>query len=316
MREKKMNKNGKIITKIFLMCFLCMICCGRTVTVNAQPDPVNEAKQGVVEVYSGFTDDKGVFHKLQNASGFVIQNQEDSAFVITTYNTLKNSEEVKKEYCKKHKIAMDGYSFNDTVQVVVKGDVTVPAAILNESEKQNFSILQIEESINERKALKLGTAEGLTTGDVVYALGFSDDAGENDDVVNRHTEFSALDVEVVEGHVQDSGANRDGILHLQHSAVISEGNTGGPLLNKDGYVVGLNNVVLNEEDFTAFYSLPIDEIREILDNFNIRYDSKEQEASFNDLKKCWQNVSRLSAVKNIKRNQKKRSVLRLKKQRI
>lgn len=269
--KKLKNRIGRIM--IFL-CFLSINFLVMTGTVFAQEDPIQEAKNAVVEVYSGFTEDDGTFHRLKNASGFVISNNESQAYIITTYDTLKNSEKAKINYCKKNDISTEGYSLRDSVQVVVKGDVTVEATILTESEEDNYSILQVGGSISERTAMKLGNVENMMTGDRVYALGFPDDAGTAENPV----EFTAGNVEVREGRMQDKEAEKNNVIHLQHSAVISKGNTGGPLLNQEGYVIGMNNAALNDEAPVVFYTLPIEEIRPVLDNFQIPYGSVENDA--------------------------------------
>lgn len=297
---KRVKEKKGLIRILNLICFLFMISLGLKQVALAAEDPVNEAKQGVVEIYSGFVADNGKFYRLQNTSGFVINNEDGGAYVVTNRHSLKNSNKAKKSYCKAHKIKMDGYTTNDEIRVVVKGDVTVPATVISESEKQDFSILQIEESINERKALKLGRTEGMVTGDTVYALGFAPDAGLQDDTTNRHTEFLALDVEIKEGHLQDTDANQNGILCLQHSAVISSGNSGGPLLNQEGYVVGINNALWSQEGASEGYALPIDEIREILDNFNIKYESIDKEASWEEFELLFRECTKLASDKSYK----------------
>jgi S1-C subfamily serine protease len=281
MRQNRKKEKNWIIRWIGLFCFLCINCLFLGVSVHAQEeDPINQAKQGIVEIYSGFTVDNGKFYQMQNASGFVICNDVNRAYIVTNYNTVKNSNKKKKKYCKKNNISTDGYvSLTDTIKVVVKGDVTVDATILTESKNENYCILQVDSSISERVALKLGTAKELVTGDSVYALGFAENAGADDEESNRHTEFSATDVEIREGKIQDTGANQNGILYLQHSALLSKGNTGGPILNTEGYVVGLNNTAISDDDTATYYSLPIDEIREILDNFQVNYESIDGDQS-------------------------------------
>lgn len=270
--------NGRrFLTRAFFISILCISLFTARGTVSlAQEDLISGTKQGIVEIYSGFYSGDGVFHRLQHASGFIISNGEDKAYIITVYNALKNTEKSKKAYCKKHEISYENSTLDDSVQVVVKGDVTVQASVMTESEKENFSILQLEGRISERSAVVFGSDEDVRIGDTVYALGFAEDAGDNDDATDRHTEFAAMDVKVDVGTVQDTGANKDGILYLQHSAQITGGNTGGALLNEEGYVVGLNNAVLNEEGTMVYYSLPIGTIRGILDNFGIAYQNVEQ----------------------------------------
>lgn len=273
-----MGRQGKKKrSRLCLLCFLGILFLMAGFDSYAKEDPVNEAKKSIVEIYSGFTTNDESFHKLKHASGFVIGNESDRAYVITTYDTLKSSEKKKKKYCKKKNISVENQTLNDDILVVVKGDVTARAEIVTASEKENYAILQVDGGISERIPVKLDTTENVVTGDTVYALGFAEDAGENDESTDRHTEFTDMDVEIIEGKIQDSRSNQGGILYLQHSAKISEGNTGGPLLNEDGYVIGVNTASLNEEGRSIFYSLPMDGIQEILDNFQVIYESKSSD---------------------------------------
>lgn len=274
MKQPGEKKVYRIVKLLFILCCVCAVVLTKDNKVFAQEDPIQEAKNAVVEVYSGFTTDDGSFHKLKHASGFVISN-DGQAYIITTQDTLKNSEKSKTNYCKKHDISTEGHSLRDSIQVVVKGDVTVEASVLTESEEDNYSILQVASSISERTALKLGNTENLITGDTVYALGFADNAGTKE----NPTEFLAANVEISEGKMQDTGANKNNVIFLQHSAVVSDGNTGGPLVNSEGYVIGMNNAALNDEAPVVFYSLPIGEIRAILDNFQIPYDNVENDVA-------------------------------------
>lgn len=290
MRNKWMSYRR--ILFVFATCIYMFLSCS-VAEVLAEEDTIIRTKQGIVEIYSGFYSEDGIFHQLNHASGFLINNQENNACIVTVYNTLKNTEKKKKKYCKKNKITYNNYGLNDTIQVVVKGDVMVEAAIVTESEKENYTILQVGSNISEKTPIIFGSDKDLSIGGNVYALGFDEEAGKYDDEMNRHTEFSAMDVAVTVGTIQDTGANKDGVLYLQHSACITSGNTGGPLLDENGYVVGINNTVLSEDEKFVYYSLPISRIREILDNFSIVYQSKERLGyydEYNSLLKKYENM--------------------------
>ncbi len=263
-----------VLKKIIELGFICMILSvAGTVSVYAEEDLISETKQGIVEVYSGFYSEDGVFYPMKHASGFLISNGDSRAYIATVYSALKNTEKQKKSYCKKHDISYENNMLSNSIQIVIKGDVMVEASVMTESEKENYSILQVSSSIAEKTPVTFASNKTLMIGDTVYALGFAEDAGEDDDLMNRHTEFSAMDVKVEVGAVQDTGANKEGVLYIQHSALLNKGNTGGVLLNEDGYVVGLNSIMFNEDSAGVYYSLPIDNIRQILDNFQISYQS-------------------------------------------
>lgn len=277
----------------------CIICIAFTLLIRnksksfAQEDLISETKQGIVEIYSGFYSEDGVFHQMKHASGFLVSNQESRAYIVTVYDALRNKEKKKKSYCKKHGIPYENNTLDNSIQVVIKGDVTIDASILTESEKENYSILQVDSSISEKKPVTFGSNRDLVIGDTVYALGFAEDAGAYDDTMNRHMEFAAMDVKVEVGNIQDTGANSGGVLYLQHSAFVHSGNTGGPLLNENGYIIGLNNVKLNEDGTGVYYSLPIDNIRGILDNFEVPYQSIERMEIFEQYRELLEKSEKL-----------------------
>lgn len=289
---KNRQKFLKIVMVFILSCIITAII-GKCSKLLAKEDLISETKQGIVEIYSGFYTENGAFHRMKHASGFIINNQENQAYIVTVYNALKNTEKSKKKFCKKNKIPYKNATLNNSIQIVIKGDVMVEASVMTESEKENYSILQVNSKISEKSPVRFASNKNLVIGDDVYALGFRGDAGKYDNVKNRHTEFVAIDVTVSVGNVQDTGANKNGILYLQHSATITSGNTGGPLLNKEGYVIGINNAMLNEDDTYTYYSLPIDNVREILDNFEIPYKSMERNDVLNNYKKLLEESKKL-----------------------
>ncbi len=299
------QKKFKIAIEIvMIIVLLCVNLFTVDLQVNAQEDSVNMAKQGIVEIYSGIVADDETFHKLKHSSGILINNKSDSACILTTYDTLRSSDKQIEKYCKKNNIAMDGYSMRTSIRIVVKGDVTVEASILTESEKENYSILQVGSVISERTPVKFGAVSELMTGDTVYTLGFPEDAGENDDEANRHMQFTAMDVEINQGTIRDTGANKNGVLYLQHSAEVTSGNTGGALLNEEGYVIGINNYRLSDDDTYTYYSLPVTGIRDILNNFQISYESMERDDVISKYQATVEECTKLLEDKSYKNNSK------------
>lgn len=269
----------KILIKSLLLASMSILLCVNT--VDAKEDVIQNAKNSIVEIYSGFTGENGKFYKLKNASGFVVSNYDSQAYIVTTFDVIQNSEKKIKSYCKKQGISYQNSNIQKTIQVVVKGDVKVEAQVKAESKKENYAILQVDSGISEKLPLKLGSKQSIATGDTVYTLGFDDDAEKG----NGYMEFSASDVRIAEGKVQDSGSKQKGFFYIQHSSKISEGNHGGPLLNQSGYVIGINDRKKNDENSNVYYSLPIDEIRKVLDNYDIAYDSKDKEITVNSYQK-------------------------------
>lgn len=243
---RRQGKSVKIAGILFLTCVICILCVFQTKA--AEVDMIQNAKNGIVEIYSGYVNDDKEYKIVEHSSGFLIYNQENTAYVLTTYDTLTSNK----------------YEDEAVIKVVVGKDVKEEASIFTYSEKENYAVLELRSSVNEKQALKFGDSSESMVGDTIYALGFP----KNED---GKLDFFAYDVEIKTGEVQDAFAKKDNSYYIQHSAKITVHNTGGPLLNEDGYVIGLNNVRMNEKGEEVYYSLPINEIKEILDNYDLDY---------------------------------------------
>lgn len=269
--------------------------------IHAAEDPIADSKNSIVEIYYGITTDDGVFHRIKHASGAIISNQEEKAYILTAFNSVHAGQKGKLNYCKKNNISTENNSLTDTIQIVTKGDVVAaPAQILTSSEDKNFCLLETDRGLAEKSAVKLGISQDLVSGIKVYSLGFASDAGEKDEEANRYTEFTALDVVVSEGTIQDVSANQKGVMYLQHSAAITGGNHGGALIDEKGYLVGINDAKLNDQERSAFYSLPVDEIREILDNYQVPYVSIDKEYSLENFRNLLSECQSLLASNDYK----------------
>ena len=256
---------------------------------QAQEDPISQAKKGIIEIYAGIQDKKGNFHDMKHGSGVVIGSSDNISYLVTNYTFLHISENKIKKYCDKNKIETEEYGSSSTVLIkaVVKGDVLVDATVVAESKEKNFTILEINNSMSEKIPVPIGDSSELVIGSKIYALGFSADAGEQD-AKNRNTEYTYEDVVIYEGSIEDTAANKGGIYYLQHSALVNSGNRGGPILDEDGYIVGINDSSVSGE--SIYYSLPINEVTAILENYQLEYESKAKnlslEALASKIKEC------------------------------
>lgn len=264
-------------------------------TKAAEKDPVEEIKNSIIEVQAGLTLSDGKFYPVKNASGCLISNDADGVFVVTTNHSVVISEEEKKRFCKKKKISSDNYNINTSVRLVVKGDVTAEASVLASSKKYDFCVLDIGNVLQEKQALQLGSVGDVNIGDTIYALGFPAEAQNGGKL-----QYTADEVEIHSGEIQDTSALISNRAYLQHSAVVTPNNSGGALVTKDGYLIGMNNAALINKDTDAFYALPIGEIREILDNYGVFYNSRERNAAYQKLQEAYAECEKLSVSKDYK----------------
>lgn len=266
-----MKRNKLIYAIIYILIIVLGICSNfndYVIYAEAESiDPFEQVKQGIIMIYSGFTDDTGKFYRLKAVNGFLVSQFDSGVYVVTTSEALHSEEKTIIEYCDRNEIAIDG-NYNESIQVVVKGDVTVNADILIESKQENYAVLRIDSLIEEKQCLILKKSSELAPGDSVYAFGYAD---VTDGTSQRYMSFDDADVEVQKGIVQDLTKEKDGVLYLAHTASVTDNNIGGPLVDDEGCVIGLNNYTYIAENGAENYSLPIEEIQEVLDSFAIEY---------------------------------------------
>ena len=138
----------------------------------------------------------------------------------------------------------------------IKRDKIKSVEILALSPLMDIALLQLPEE--ERKKVDLAplplAAEGsLAEGDTVYAIG------------NPGMGREILDFTLSEGIVSALTRNFSEVLYIQTTAAVNPGNSGGPLINDFGEVVGLVSLKAIFQEGIAF-ALPVDYIRFFLRN--------------------------------------------------
>lgn len=257
-----------------------------TRVVLASGSAVEDAGNGIVRVVSGFIDSKGEFQELKSGCGFLISNMESSVVIITNQSVVSCSAGEIKKYCKKNGVNRENIQETGSIRIVVKGDVTTEASILAESKEQDYCILSAANVLSEKSELKLRDASEQREGDRVFALGFADEPGQ--------IEYSKEDVEIRTGTLKAAGVDQKG-KYLSHSIPVTKGLEGSPLLDADGYVIGLNCAEAAGTMDGHGYALSIHEIIDVLDNFSLYYGSDTTDESYAQLEKLYEECQILSS---------------------
>ncbi|MBO6142208.1 MAG: trypsin-like peptidase domain-containing protein [Lachnospira sp.] len=223
---------------------------------------VLNAKNGVVEVNVNYVDNSGKAHLIQGGSGFLIGSggSAGAQYVITNFHVANLESDTETQA----KNFFNTTELNTRVEVVVKGDVTVTAQILKQSQDSDYAILKLDEVIYDRSTLKLSKSADVKQTQNIYALGFPAILTYVEDT----SYYTSNDVTITQGSVSKL-TTMGNLQYIQHSAKLSDGNSGGPLVDENGYVVGVNTSTVGS-DYS--FSLQIDEIIKILDAFAIPYE--------------------------------------------
>lgn len=157
---------------------------------------------------------------------------------------------------------------NDAMKAQVGNDPSTetPIQLVAASPCDDLAVVRLVNPVNGLKALPLGDSNSVHAGDQVIVLGFpgSFQATAPGQLQQASTENANIG-SVSAVHVQ---ATPDPSLPtyqdtIQHQAPTNHGNSGGPLLNRQGQVIGINTLG-NPDAQGQYYSISIDYARRIL----------------------------------------------------
>jgi serine protease Do len=167
-------------------------------------------------------------------SGFFI-NQD--GYLITNFHVIEGETEISVEVY----LQRDGQLDRETYKRV---------KIIAINKFHDLALLQIEDKGAPKfKSVTLGSADALSVGDGVFAIG------------------SPLGLErtVTQGILSTKTRQLEGELYLQTSTQINPGNSGGPLFNLAGEVVGVTNMKITFGEGLGF-AIPVELVKGFLDH--------------------------------------------------
>lgn len=233
---------------------------------------VTEARNGVLQVNCVYTDDLGNKYIIEGGSGFLIGSKEGTEYVVTNNHIIDPSKEYRDAAFAALGVPKDketGWDkINLTAQVVVEGDVVLEASLEKASEAMDMAVLKLEQPIYTRTPLVILTSETKTSEkpysvpERVYTLGYPTGITYENPVY-----YSNDKVSMTSGSIANTTSS-DNVQLIQHDAKIDASNCGGPLVNENGFVIGMNELLT---DGSNYYTLDSAEIVSILDGLGIEY---------------------------------------------
>lgn len=149
-----------------------------------------------------------------------------------------------------------------TYQILVNGGVPVNASLKKINTKADYSILKLEENV-ERPTVTLGHSGDLKITQQIYTLGFPSTVADLQD-----SRTFTTDQVTITGSTISNISTTNGVDYITHNANISNGNSGGPLVDEQGNVVGIN-LYKTEDDY--FLAAAMDQVVALLDDLGIEY---------------------------------------------
>jgi S1-C subfamily serine protease len=143
------------------------------------------------------------------------------------------------------------------VEVSFSGNDEMPATIIGADPSTDIAVLRIKGAQNRSLTpLALGSSSGVEVGDAVVAIG-------NPFGLER-TVTAGIVSALQRSITAPNGFSIDEV--IQTDAAINHGNSGGPLLNADGRVIGVNSQIETESggNVGIGFAIPIDTVKEVV----------------------------------------------------
>lgn len=258
--------------------FLAMLVACTFMPANVHAEEATDVAQEVLEARTGVlrinvlakVTGSSEATLIQVGSGFLIGADDGDQRVITNYHVIDATSSIN-EFAKDTNTPVK--NIKRVIQVVIaSNDVSVDAELEQSSEANDIAILKLKKNIYNSKCFSLSSKANLQETQTVYALGYPYEQ------TTYGQDFSKLkneDVTIEKGAVSKF-TTKGGTNVIVNSAQISRGNSGGPLVDSQGNVVGVNSYTLGTSDGgNYYYAIEIDTVREMLDALGIQYTSAD-----------------------------------------
>jgi S1-C subfamily serine protease len=132
----------------------------------------------------------------------------------------------------------------------------VQATIVGKDDSTDTALLKVTESADALRPLALGTSTSVSVGDPVVAIG--NPFGLDRTITSGIVSAVARQIQAPNGFPINNA--------IQTDAAINHGNSGGPLLNMQGQVIGINSQIADsgiDANVGVGFAIPIDMVKQI-----------------------------------------------------
>lgn len=233
MKQKKVS----LFLSVILMLAMVVILPVRT---KAACD-LEQIRKGVVRIVC-----EGYDGSVYTGSGFFIGEEgEPVNYLVTNYHVI---EQMKKVYL---------YRGTDDLVPLYSTGVELP--------NSDVAVLELEVPLYGQQVLTISDGNAMKVGDNIKCLGFPGCS----DWVSSKPSGKPEDVTITSGIISKISSNNDKGEFFQIDAAINHGNSGGPLVNDNGEVIGINTFGIIEEN--VYCAIRTDNLIDVLDSRGIKY---------------------------------------------
>lgn len=246
-------------------------------TASADFDP--ETRNSVVVVETCLELDAGTVSFGWGTGFFVGEEGQDPMYLITNHHVIEPFLESGEGELVQVETTDGMLTGRSKIRVFYDSDDFEEAYPVAYDEIKDLAVLKLGAATSKRTPLPLCSPTDNMVGSTVYAVGYP---GLAENIFADATStWGPSDVSVTSGSISrlltTSGT---GQMRLQIDCVIRHGNSGGPLVNEDGQVLGIAvSSVSDEEDSSMYYGVNIDEVIPYLKQYDVPYVLQEAGAT-------------------------------------
>ena len=268
--KKKKRRNSKGIAKYIALALICSLCggvvgSGVTYFVTGKSGSNNSSGNTIVTDPVSFATDNtalsaaDIYKKVAPAvvmvstksvqsvngwfqqetegmgSGFIINND---GYILTNYHVINGSKEV---------------------TVTLSDGQEVTASVVNYDSDQDVAMIKINQDIEVPGVVELGDSDALQPGEEVLAIGNP-----------LSKELSSTLTKGIVSALNRSIETETGVSTnlIQTDTAINSGNSGGPLINTKGEVIGINTLKASDGAEGIGFAIPINDVKEKIDSLS------------------------------------------------
>ncbi len=267
------RSTGKLIAAILL----CVVAIGGLVfgilsmSVKSTRTPA-ETRNSIVWVYEYAEDSMGN-NIAASGTGWAIGKQgEDVRYIVTNGHVVQEAYAYPKA----------DPSIYGEIRVyfsAAEADYVIPEVVFYSApEDKDIAILKLPSPTDKRVPMIIRPSADVQVGETAYALGYPGISQQR----TSYTTYGMDDITVTQGVISKRMKPNDvNYESFQMDVQIAGGNSGGPLVDKDGYVIGINTLsaveyITNDSmvDLGMNYAIIMDELIKVLDSEKYPYTLK------------------------------------------
>ncbi len=200
-------------------------------TAGSEPKPPPQAPEGspLDDFFKDFMDRGNRPRRVQSlGSGFII---DPAGYIVTNNHVIEGADEI---------------------TVILSDGTSMPATLIGTDDKTDLALLKVN-SKQPLTVAKFGDSDKSRVGDLVMAIG--EPFGLAETVTTGI--ISARNRDINSGPYDD---------YIQTDAPINKGNSGGPLFNMDGEVIGINSAIYSPSGGSVGigFSIPSNEAKRVI----------------------------------------------------